>query len=51
MEERANGEDGENEEEIEEEEEEPEPVAEEPIKQAVRSGPYAMCRKSGLGML
>lgn len=48
MEERANGEEGENEEEPEEEEDEPEPIGEETIKQAVRSGPYAMCRKAGL---
>lgn len=48
LEERANGEDGENEDELEEEEEEPEVVQEDTIKQAVRSGPYAMCRKAGL---
>ena len=49
MEERANGEEGENEEEPEEEEDEPEVVGEDTIKQANRSGPYAMCKKAGLG--
>lgn len=34
---------------LDEEEEEPEQAPEETIKQAVRSGPYAMCKKAGLG--
>ncbi|KAK6637223.1 hypothetical protein RUM44_007637 [Polyplax serrata] len=49
LEEKANGEgDDDDEDEADDEEDEAEKIPEETIKQAVRSGPYAMCRKAGL---
>jgi transcription elongation factor SPT6 len=52
----AEGEDGEQAEgdDVQDQENEPEEVEDEPpenetLKQAVRSGPYSMCRKAGLG--
>lgn len=40
---------GENEDEQEPEEEEPPVPPQDTVKQAVRSGPYALCRKFGIG--